>query len=73
DINFSASPETGEVKPVIQVGLLRDLGVDVPRLMRDNLIASNLENNMPLDVPGLIPGASVEFDVNNLALLVSIP
>lgn len=41
--------------------------------MRDNLIASNLENNMPLDVPGLIPGASVEFDVNNLALLVSIP
>lgn len=73
DINFSASPETGEVRPVIQVGLLRDLGVDVPRLMRENLIPANLENNMPLDIAGLIPGASVEFDVNNLALLVSIP
>lgn len=30
DINFSASPETGEVKPVIQVGLLRDLGSMFP-------------------------------------------
>lgn len=73
DVNFSATSETGEVKPVILLGLLRDLGVDVPRLMRENIIPANLENNMPLDVAGLIPGASVEFDVNNLALLVSIP
>ncbi|WP_271409773.1 fimbria/pilus outer membrane usher protein [Pseudomonas sp. Q1-7] len=73
DVNFSASPETGEVRPVIQVGMLRDLGVDVPRLMRDNLIPANLDNNTPLDIAALVPGASVEFDVNNLALLVSIP
>ncbi|HCF2341461.1 fimbria/pilus outer membrane usher protein [Pseudomonas paraeruginosa] len=73
DINFSANAETGEVRPVIQVGLLRDLGVDVARLMRDNLIPSNLENNTPLDIAALIPGASVDFEVNQLALLVSIP
>lgn len=73
DVNFTASPETGEVRPVIQVGLLRDLGVDLPRLMRDNLIPANLENNTPLNIAELIPGASVEFDVNNLALLVSVP
>ncbi|MDT4814348.1 Outer membrane usher protein FimD [compost metagenome] len=73
DINFSADPDTGEVRPVIQIGLLRDLGVDIPRLMRDNVIPANLENNTPLNVAQLIPGASVEFDVNNLALLISIP
>ncbi|MCY1273097.1 Outer membrane usher protein FimD [compost metagenome] len=73
DINFSASPETGEVRPVIQVGLLSELGVDVARLMRENLIPANLENNTPLDIATHIPGASVEFEANELALLISIP
>src|SRR5262245_31703688 len=61
DINFSAHPETGEVRPVIQFGLLQSLGVNIPRLMRENLIPANVEQGTPLDIAALIPGASVEF------------
>lgn len=73
DVVFSADPETGSVRPIIRMGLLKEIGVDIARLTRDKLIPANLENNTPLNVAELIPGASVEFDVNSLSLLVSIP
>ncbi|WP_070341753.1 fimbria/pilus outer membrane usher protein [Pseudomonas aeruginosa] len=73
DVVFSADPETGSVRPVVRVGLLKEIGVDIARLTRDKLIPDNLENNTPLNVAELIPGASIEFDVNSLSLLVSIP
>ncbi|AOE88137.1 fimbria/pilus outer membrane usher protein [Pseudomonas sp. TCU-HL1] len=72
-INFSANPESSEVRPVIRVGLLKELGVDVARLMRENLIPADVDDSTPLDIATLIPGASVEFDVNELALLISMP
>lgn len=67
DVVFSADSETGSVRPVIRVGLLKEIGVDIARLTRDKLIPANLENNTPLNVAELIPGASVEFDVNSLS------
>lgn len=73
DVVFSADPETGSVRPVVRIGLLKEIGVDIARLTRDKLIPDNLENNTPLNVAELIPGASIEFDVNSLSLLVSIP
>ncbi|MFZ6048251.1 fimbria/pilus outer membrane usher protein [Pseudomonas sp. CR3202] len=73
DINFAADATTGIVRPLIQLGLLKSLGVDVARLMRENILPVNLEDAAPLDVAATIQGASVEFEVTELALMISIP
>ncbi|WP_330114660.1 fimbria/pilus outer membrane usher protein [Pseudomonas sp. JS3066] len=72
-INFSANPGNADVRPVIRAGLLKELGVDVARLMRENLIPADTDDSTPLDIAALVPGASVEFEVNELALLISMP
>lgn len=47
DVVFSADPDTGSVRPIIRMGLLKEIGVDIARLTRDKLIPANLENNTP--------------------------
>lgn len=72
EILFSANAQ-GHVLPVIPVGLLQDLGVDVARLRQEGLIAADADNQTAIDVAAMLPGARAEFDPNQLALMISIP
>lgn len=73
DVNFSADAGSAEVKPVIQLGMLKVLGVDIARLEKENIIPANSDDALSLDLAALIEGASVDFDVTSLALRISIP
>ncbi|MHC8308269.1 fimbria/pilus outer membrane usher protein [Pseudomonas sp. GT1P32] len=73
NIEFAVSGDNGEVRPIIQLGVLQNLGVNVNRLRRENVIAQDSDDQSVIDVATLAPGASVEFDVNALALQISIP
>ncbi|PMQ08167.1 Outer membrane usher protein FimD [Pseudomonas sp. AD21] len=73
DIEFAVAGDNGEVRPIIQLGVLQNLGVNVDRLRRENVIAQDSDDQSVIDVATLAPGAAVEFDVNSLALQFSIP
>lgn len=66
-----APDDRGRVVPVVPNGLLKSLGVDVARLQAEGLLDA-AEDDAPADL-SRIPAARVEFDVNNLALMVSVP
>ncbi len=66
-----APDDRGRVVPVVPYGLLKSLGVDVARLQAEGLLDA-AEDDAPADL-SRIPAARVEFDVNNLALMVSVP
>lgn len=70
DIVF-APDARGRVVPVLPYGLLRQLGVDVAKLQQEGLL-DPAEDDAPVDL-SRIPAARAEFDVNNLALMVSVP
>ncbi|WP_176114473.1 fimbria/pilus outer membrane usher protein [Burkholderia cepacia] len=63
----------GEVKPVITLGLLKALGVDVKRLERENRIPADLQDDAVLNLAEIIDGASADFDVGMLSLNISMP
>lgn len=67
-----APDERGRVAPVITRGLLRDLGVDVARLEADGLLPAEGTDADTVDLGG-IPAARADFDLNNLALMISVP
>ncbi|KAB1592081.1 fimbrial biogenesis outer membrane usher protein [Burkholderia cepacia] len=71
-IVFTASA-SGDVKPVITYGLLKQLGVDVKRLEREGKLESGLADDVQVNLPDLVEGASSVFDVGMLALNVSLP
>lgn len=71
-IEFSAA-KSGEVMPVVQLGVLKAIGVDVDRLTKEKLIPAKIDDATIIDVASLVPGASVEFDVTALALQISMP
>lgn len=73
DIEFAAASDGGEVRPVVQLGMLKNLGVNVDRLRRENVVAQDSQDQLIVDVATLVPGAAVEFDANALALHISIP
>lgn len=72
DIRFEADSEGGEVHPLLSVRLLREMGVDVQRLEQEGLIPAQGDDEALLDV-SRISGASVELEVANLAVFLSIP
>jgi len=61
----------GRVVPLVSRGLLESLGVDVARLQAEGLLDAG-DDAEPADL-SRIPAAGVEFDVNNLALMISVP
>ncbi len=73
NIEFAASGKDGDVKPVIPLGLLKAVGVDIARLERENLIAAKSEDTSPVALDSIVPGAAAEFDVSALALQISMP
>lgn len=72
DIEFRADAG-GEVKPVIRLGMLKALGVNVARLQKEGAIGADAGDEQEMDIAMLMPGASVEFDASELALRISVP
>lgn len=73
NIEFKAEGKDGEVKPIIPLGVLKTIGVDVTRLETEKLIAAQSDDQAHVDVEALVPNAGVEFDVTALALQISMP
>ncbi|MEN2469121.1 fimbria/pilus outer membrane usher protein [Burkholderia sp. GS2Y] len=65
--------QDGEVKPAISLGMLKTLGVDIPRLTKEQRIPVGTDDGWLVDMPALADGASVSFDVNTLSLRLSVP
>ncbi|MFK3774919.1 fimbria/pilus outer membrane usher protein [Pseudomonas sp. NPDC089406] len=74
DIRFAVDDEgdAANAQPVLSLGLLRELGVDVERLMHDGIVDADSQDSDPV-VLLRIEGASVEMDAASLALHLSVP
>lgn len=74
EITFHADEdaENADAQPILTLGLLRQLGVDVERLQQEGIISVDSTDSDPVMLLR-IEGASVEFDVAKLALFISIP
>ncbi|MGY4660256.1 outer membrane usher protein [Pseudomonas chlororaphis] len=72
EVTFAADA-SGQVKPAISLGLLKELGLNAGKAQQDGLIAADAKDEQPFDVSAQIAGAAVDFDVTNLALQFSIP
>ncbi|QJI31247.1 fimbrial biogenesis outer membrane usher protein [Pseudomonas sp. ADAK18] len=72
EITFEADTESGEVRPLLSIGLLREIGVDIQRLEQDGLLTAGSDDAENYDI-NRIESASVDLEVANLALLLSIP
>jgi len=70
EVMFSPDAD-GRVAPVITRGLLRDIGVNLERLEAEGLIATGTDD-ASVDLGG-IPAARADFNVNKLALMISVP
>lgn len=72
DVTFEADSESGEVRPVLSIALLRELGVDIQRLEKEGLLLPGSDEADIYDI-NRIEDASAELDVASLTLSVSIP
>ncbi len=72
DIDFRRNPGNGRIEACLTLDMVQQLGVDIAKLQA----SGKLEGSDPdacLDLPTLIPGASMRYDVPRLRLLVSVP
>jgi outer membrane usher protein len=72
DIDFRRNPGNGKIEACLTLDMVQQLGVDIAKLQA----SGKLEGSDPdacLDLPTLIPGASMRYDVPRLRLLVSVP
>ncbi|MFT0869082.1 fimbria/pilus outer membrane usher protein [Pseudomonas sp. CAM1A] len=74
DIRFAVDDEgdAANAQPVLSLGLLRELGVDVERLMYEGIVDADSQDSDPV-VLLRIEGAAVEMDPASLALYLSVP
>lgn len=74
DITFQtdADAEHADAQPILTIGLLREIGVNIDRLKNEGIIAAD---DTDADEVTLlrIDGASVELDVTTLSLFISVP
>lgn len=68
-----AVQDGSEVRPVIHLGLLKAIGVNTARLEQEGVITAGSADDTVIDLPALVPGADIEFDVTALALQISMP
>lgn len=73
DVLFIASTPEKKVKPQISLNMLRQMGVNLLRLERDGLLKPRMDDSAPLDIASIIPGATVDFDISELSLQISLP
>ncbi|HDU3681982.1 TPA: fimbrial biogenesis outer membrane usher protein [Klebsiella aerogenes] len=73
-ITFRAdeSAKNADAQPILTVSLLRQLGINVERLKQEGIVS---KESIDIDPAALsrIDGASIELDIANLALYLSIP
>ncbi|WP_374046673.1 fimbria/pilus outer membrane usher protein [uncultured Pseudomonas sp.] len=74
DIAFKTdeNAEKDDAQPVLSLGLLREIGVDVERLKKEGIVPIDSGDAEPVALLR-IEGASVEMDVSKLALYLSVP
>jgi outer membrane usher protein len=72
-VEFAADNEGAGAHPKLYVGVLKAMGVNIARLIREKRLAASVDDSTIIDLPALIPDASVEFDINALALQLSVP
>ncbi|TKK37752.1 usher CupC3 [Pseudomonas fluorescens] len=64
---------SGQVKPIVSLGLLKALGLNVGKAQQDGILAADASDSALVDISTQIDGAAVDFDVTSLALHFSIP
>ncbi|MDF3202865.1 fimbrial biogenesis outer membrane usher protein [Pseudomonas sp. 1912-s] len=69
---MDADAESADPQPVLMLGLLRDMGVNIQRLKQEGIISSDIADEDAVELLR-IDGASVEIDMAKLSLFVSIP
>ncbi|HEK1766273.1 TPA: fimbrial biogenesis outer membrane usher protein [Pseudomonas putida] len=72
-VEFIAGDDAAGIRPKLYLGVLKGMGVNIARLKQEKLLASDADDRSPIDLSAVIPEASVEFDVNALALQLSVP
>ncbi|MEG2466164.1 MAG: fimbria/pilus outer membrane usher protein [Comamonas sp.] len=71
-IDFIAQGARSEVQPVINIGLLREMGVDIERLQKEGIVSESGGDDEAVTL-ARIEGSAVEMDVSRLALFLSVP
>jgi outer membrane usher protein len=71
DVTFLEMSD-GSVRPEVNIGMLREMGIDLYKLEKDSILPPFLDEDATIDIT-LIPGATANFDVNSLELNFSIP
>lgn len=74
DITFRVDDEaqSADAQPVLSVGLLREMGVNIDRLKEEGVIAADSAEDDAVTLLR-IDGASVELDAASLSLFISVP
>ncbi|MBO0494730.1 fimbria/pilus outer membrane usher protein [Pseudomonas sp. Marseille-Q1929] len=72
DIDFRRNPGNGRIEACLTLDMVQQLGVDIAKLQASGKLVGD-DPNACLDLPALIPGASMRYDVPRLRLLVSVP
>lgn len=74
DISFAADEDTpkADAHPILKVGLLREMGVDIERLQQEGILSQDATEDDPVNLLRL-EDAAVEMDVANLSLSISMP
>lgn len=72
DIDFRRNPGNGKIEACLTLDMVQQLGVDIAKLQASGKLVGD-DPNACLDLPTLIPGASMRYDVPRLRLLVSVP
>eukprot|EP01133_Synstelium_polycarpum_P005897 gene5897-6825_t len=67
-----ASIKSADAQPVLTLGLLRELGIDIERLRQDGIVSPDSDDSVPVDLKR-IDGASVLADMFTLSLSIDIP
>lgn len=72
DIDFRHNTGSGKIEACLTLEMVQQLGVDIAKLQASGKFDGN-DPNACIDLPALIKGASVRYDVPRLRLLVSVP
>jgi len=72
DIDFRHNTGSGKIEACLTLEMVQQLGVDIAKLQASGKLDGN-DPNACIDLPALIKGASVRYDVPRLRLLVSVP
>lgn len=72
NISFRAEENRQDVQPVLSIGLLREMGVDIQRLQKEGIVSESGGDDEVVTL-ARIEGSAVEMDVSRLALFLSVP